>query len=257
MVTHYRELFDLAGKVAIVTGASKGIGEAIARGLAAFGARVVLCSRKQAAVDAVAQDIRAAGGDAAAVAAHVADGEAVKALVDRTLERFGGIDVVVNNAAVNPIYGPLLDATAEAFDKIMRVNVLAPLELAQQAYPHLVRRGGGSIINISSVGGVRPEPMLGLYSVSKAALINLTRVLAQEWAKDHIRANAICPGLVQTKFSAALWQDEAVLRRFVERVPLGRIAQPEEMVGLAVFLAAPASSYCTGAVFMADGGHTI
>jgi NAD(P)-dependent dehydrogenase (short-subunit alcohol dehydrogenase family) len=256
MADPYRALFDLTGKVAIVTGASRGIGEAVARGLAAFGARVLLSSRKQSAVEAVAQDIRSAGGEAAAVAAHVGETEALAALVERAVALFSGIDVVVNNAAVNPVYGPLLEATAEAFDKIMRVNVLAPLELARQAHPYLARRGG-SVINVASVGGVSPEAMLGLYSASKAALINLTRAMAREWAKDNIRVNALCPGLVQTKFSAALWQDEATLRRFLERVPLGRVARPEEMAGLAVFLAAPASTYCTGAVFLADGGHTI
>jgi NAD(P)-dependent dehydrogenase (short-subunit alcohol dehydrogenase family) len=252
-----RQLFDLTGKVAVVTGASKGIGEAIARGLAAFGAQVVLCSRKQEAVDAAAQAIRDAGGQAAGVAAHVGDAEAVRLLVARAVELFGGIDVVVNNAAVSPVYGPLLEAPLEAFDKIMAVNVKGPLELARQAHSVLAGRGGGSIINVSSIGGLRPEPMLALYSASKAALISLTRAMAQEWARDGIRVNAVCPGLVHTKFSAALWQDPAVLRRFLDKIPLGRIAEPEEVVGLAVYLAGPASGYCTGAVFTVDGGLTM
>jgi NAD(P)-dependent dehydrogenase (short-subunit alcohol dehydrogenase family) len=250
-------LFDLTGKVAIVTGASKGIGEAIAHGLAAFGSQVVLASRKQEAVDAVAQVIRAAGGQAVGVAAHMGDADAIRRLVARTAEIYGGIDIVLNNAAVNPVYGPLLDAPAEAFDKIMSVNVKGPLELARQAHPVMARRGGGSIINISSIGGLRPEPLLGLYSASKAALISLTKAMAQEWARDNIRINAICPGLVRTKFSAALWQDDAVLRRFLEKIPLGRIAQPEDVIGLAIYLAGPASSYCTGAVFTVDGGLTM
>jgi NAD(P)-dependent dehydrogenase (short-subunit alcohol dehydrogenase family) len=257
MTDTLRKLFDLTGKVAIVTGASKGIGEAIARGLAAFGARVVVNSRKQASVEGVAGSIRQAGGEAVAVAAHVGDASAIHDLVARTRELFGGLDVVVNNAAVNPVYGPLLKMGDDAFDKIMSVNVKGPLELARRAHPLLLERGGGSIINISSVGGIRPEPMLSLYSASKAALISLTKAMAQEWAADGVRANVICPGLVQTKFSAALWQNQDVLKRFVQRVPLGRIAQPEEVVGLAVFLASSASSYCTGGVYTVDGGHTI
>ncbi len=251
-----RDLFDLTGKTALVTGASKGIGAAIAHGLAGFGARVVVSSRKLEAVEAVAQAIRAAGHEAVAVAAHMGELEAIGRLVATTRERYGGLDVLVNNAATNPVFGPLLDADDAVFDKIFAVNVKGPLALARQAYP-LLRERKGSVINVSSVGGLRPEPMLGLYSVSKAALISLTKVMAQEWSRDGIRANVICPGLVKTKFSAALWQDEQVLKRFLDNVPLARIAQPEEMVGLAVFLASDASRYCTGAVFTIDGGHTI
>jgi NAD(P)-dependent dehydrogenase (short-subunit alcohol dehydrogenase family) len=257
MPTRSRDLFDLTGKVAIVTGASKGIGEAIARGLAAFGARVVLSSRKQPAVEAVAQAICGDGGEAAAVAAHMGDPAAVRNLVARTRELYGGVDIVVNNAATNPVYGPLLEADEDVFDKIMAVNVKGPLELAKAAYPLLAGRGGGSVINVSSIGGLTPEPLLGLYSASKAALISLTKVMAREWGPAGVRANVLCPGLVRTKFSAALWQDEAVLQRFLQKVPLGRIAQPEEMVGLAVYLAGPASAYCTGAVFTVDGGYTV
>jgi NAD(P)-dependent dehydrogenase (short-subunit alcohol dehydrogenase family) len=253
----YRNLFDLTGKTAIVTGASKGIGAAIAHGLAAFGARVVVSSRKQEAVQAVARAIRDAGGEATGVAAHMGDRNAIGQLVAQTTELYGGIDIVVNNAAVNPVYGPLLDMGEDAFDKIMSVNVKGPLELAKQAYPVMAGRGGGSVINISSIGGLSPEPLLGLYSASKAALINLTKTMAREWGPAGIRCNVLCPGLVRTKFSAALWQDEQVLQRFLHKVPLGRIAEPEEMVGLAVYLASPAASYCTGAVFTVDGGSTI
>jgi NAD(P)-dependent dehydrogenase (short-subunit alcohol dehydrogenase family) len=255
MTANPRELFDLNGKVAIVTGASKGIGEAIARGLAAFGARVVLSSRKLEAVEAAAKGIREQGGEAVAVAAHVGETAALRALVERTVEAFGGIDIVVNNAATNPVYGPLLQTDDGVFEKIMAVNVRGPLELTKLAHPHLVKRGGGSVINISSIGGISPEPLLGLYSVSKAALISLTKVMAREWGRDHIRVNALCPGLVRTKFSAALWQNEQTLKEFVRTLPLGRIAEPEEMVGLALFLAGPAASYCTGGVYVADGGH--
>jgi NAD(P)-dependent dehydrogenase (short-subunit alcohol dehydrogenase family) len=253
-MTFYRAQFDLTGKVAVITGASKGIGSAIAHGLAEFGATVVVSSRKLEAVELVAVAIRAQGGKADALAAHLGDLDAVRRLAAQTVERHGGIDIVVNNAATNPVFGPILDTDDAVFDKIMKVNVQGPLVLAQAAYSSMKARGGGSIINISSVGGLRPEPGLGVYSISKSALISLTKVLAQEWSKDGIRANVICPGLVQTKFSAALWQTEEHLQRFLRAVPLGRIAQPDEMVGLAVFLASAASAYCTGAVFTVDGG---
>jgi NAD(P)-dependent dehydrogenase (short-subunit alcohol dehydrogenase family) len=253
-MTSYRQQLDLSGKVAVVTGASKGIGKAIAEALAEFGARVVVSSRKLEAVAAVAQSIRDAGGQAEAVATHLGDAAAIQELVAQACLRFGGVDIVVNNAAANPVFGPILDTDAGVFAKIMQVNVLGPLELAKAAYPVMKARGGGAIINIGSVGGLRPEPGLGLYSISKAALVSLTKVLAQEWASTGIRANVICPGLVQTKFSAALWQDEDRLRRFLQSVPLGRIAQPEEIALLAVYLASPASGYCTGAVFTIDGG---
>jgi dehydrogenase/reductase SDR family protein 4 len=256
MTARFRELFDLTGKIALVTGASKGIGAAIARGLAEFGARVVVSSRKIDAVEVVAAELRTDGLNASALAAHMGDAAAIKRLVEETTRLHGGIDILVNNAATNPVYGPLLDADAAAFDKILNVNVKGPLELARAAHPHL-RRSGGSILNISSIGGLSPEASLGLYSVSKAALISLTKVMAAEWAGDGIRVNAICPGLIQTKFSAALWQDEQRLQRFLAEIPLGRIGQPEEIVGLAVFLASDAARYCTGAVFTVDGGYTI
>jgi NAD(P)-dependent dehydrogenase (short-subunit alcohol dehydrogenase family) len=257
MAPRVRDQFDLGGKVAVVTGASRGIGAAIARGLAEFGARVVLSSRKQDAVDAAAQALRDDGLEATGVAAHVGDPEAVRRLVERTRERYGGVDVLVNNAATNPVSGPLLETDGRAFDKVIEVNLKGPLDLARRVHPLMKERGGGSVINVSSVGALRPIAGLGLYNLSKAALINLTQVMAQEWAGDGIRANAICPGLVQTKLSEALWKNEEVLERFLQRVPLGRIARPDEMAALAVYLGSPASSYCTGAVFTADGGYTI
>jgi NAD(P)-dependent dehydrogenase (short-subunit alcohol dehydrogenase family) len=256
MSSRFRAQFDLTNKVAIVTGASKGIGEAVARGLAEFGAKVIVSSRKQEGVEAVAERLRQDGLPAVAVAAHVGDPSAIHRLVDETIRLFGRLDVLINNAATNPIYGPLLEADSAACDKILSINLKGPLELARAAYPHL-REGGGSIVNISSVGGLSPEPGLGLYSVSKAALLSLTKVMAHEWGPDGIRVNAICPGLIQTKFSAALWQDQQVLHRFLSNVPLGRIGQPEDVVGLAVYLASDASRYCTGAIFTVDGGYTI
>jgi NAD(P)-dependent dehydrogenase (short-subunit alcohol dehydrogenase family) len=243
--------------VAIVTGASRGIGAAIARGLAECGARVVISSRKQDAVDVVAAQLTGAGHDVRAIAAHVGRLEDVARLVDETVAAFGRIDIVVNNAATNPVFGPVLDVDAGVFEKIMNVNVRGPLEFCKLAHPHMAAQGGGSVVNISSVGGIKPEPMLGVYSVSKAALISLSKVLASEWGRDGIRVNAICPGLVQTTFSAALWQNEAIVGEFLSRVPLGKMASAEEIVPLALFLASPASAYCTGAVYTIDGGLTI
>ena len=257
MATPLREMFQLDGKVAIVTGASKGIGAAIAHGLAEFGARVVVSSRKLAEVERAADAIRQAGGDAFAVAAHMGDRAAIRVLVEQTVKRYGGVDIVVNNAATNPVSGPLLQIDDAAFDKVIAVNLKGPLELCKQAHPYLKASGAGSIINISSVGALRPRPGLGVYNLSKSALINLSQVLAQELCEDGIRVNVICPGLVQTKLSESLWKNEEVLQQFLRSVPLRRMAQPEEMAGLAVYLASRASSYCTGAVFTVDGGYTV
>ena len=247
--------FRLDGRVAVVTGASKGIGEAIARALAECGARVVVSSRRQAAVDEVAHSIVAAGGEAIAVAAHVGKLDEARALVARTVAHWGGVDVVVNNAATNPVYGPLLDTDEGVFDKIMAVNVKGPLAVARAAYPSMAARGHGSVVNVSSIGGVSPEPGLGLYSVSKAALVSLTKVMAQEWGAAGVRANVVCPGLVRTKFSQALWQDERVLQHMLAQQPLQRIGVPDDVAGLALFLASDAAAYCTGGVYLVDGGY--
>ncbi|MDF1501935.1 glucose 1-dehydrogenase [Roseisolibacter sp. H3M3-2] len=247
--------FRMDGRVAIVTGASKGIGEATARALAEAGARVVVSSRRQEAVDAVAHAIVAAGGEALAVAANVGRPDEARALVERTLAHWGGVDVVVNNAAVNPVYGPLLDADDAVLDKILAVNVKGPLEVCRHAYPSMRARGRGSVVNVSSIGGVSPEPGLGLYSVSKAALVSLTKVMAQEWGAHGVRANVICPGLIRTKFSQALWQDERVLAHTLAQQPIPRVGEPEDVAGLALFLASDAAAYCTGGVYMADGGY--
>ncbi len=251
------DAFSLKDKVAVITGASKGIGEAIARAYAEAGARVVISSRKQDAVDAVAADLRARGHDAVGIAAHVGQMEDLDRLVQQTLDTYGGIDILVNNAAINPVFGPILDTDEAVFDKIMQVNLKGPFELGKRVHPIMKERGGGSVINISSIGGISPEPGLGIYSVSKAALISLTKVMAKEWGDDHIRVNAICPGLIKTKFSTALWQNEKIKNRVLAQQPIKRIGLPEDVVGLALFLASEASAYCTGAVYMVDGGHVI
>jgi NAD(P)-dependent dehydrogenase (short-subunit alcohol dehydrogenase family) len=177
--------------------------------------------------------------------------------VDETIATYGTIDIVVNNAAANPIFGPIADADGGAFDKIMNVNVKGPFELAKKCYPFMKLKKSGSVINISSIGGLRPEPGLGIYSVSKAALISLTKVMAKEWGEDNIRANAICPGLIKTKFSEALWSNDKIMHTMMKMLPIKRVGIPEEIAALALFLASDESAYCTGSVFTADGGFTI
>ena len=251
------QLFSLEGKVALITGASKGIGEAIAGLYAACGAEVIINSRKQDELDKVAESIRATGGKCIGIAANAGDIASCKKLVEAVVSLHGGIDILVNNAATNPVYGPVVDCEEWAFDKIMNVNVKAPFELGKLIYPIMKQRGGGSIINISSIASLSPDPGLGIYSVSKAALNMLTKVTAKEWGVDKIRVNAICPGLIKTKFSEALWQNEKWLNHFVKQLPIARMGTVDEIAGLALFLASEASGYCTGAIFTADGGITI
>ena len=257
IMNRIKQQFDLNGKVAIITGASKGIGESIARGFAEFGAKVVISSRKQEAVDAVAESFRADGLEAVGIACHVGELAQLENLVQKTVEKYGGVDILVNNAATNPVFGKLVAADGALFDQVMNVNVKGCMLLANLCYPIMKERGGGSVINIASVEGLKPSFGLGVYSISKAAVKMLTLTQAKEWGRAGIRSNAICPGLIKTKFSAALWQNESILKQFETHLPSGRMAQPDEMAGLALFLASDASSYCTGGVYTADGGHMI
>jgi NAD(P)-dependent dehydrogenase (short-subunit alcohol dehydrogenase family) len=247
----------LDGKVAIVTGGTRGIGLAIAATLARAGARVMLSSRKAEHVEHAVAALRHEGLAVHGVAAHMGTPADCRMLAARTVEHFDGIDIIVNNAATNPIFGPLQQAGDEAFDKILAVNVKGPLELCRTAHTVMAQRGGGAIVNVASIGGISPEAGLGLYSVSKAALISLTKVMAQEWGADGIRANALCPGLVKTRFSAALWKDPAIADQVLGHQPIRRIGMPEDISGLALFLASDASAYCTGGVYMADGGYLL
>ncbi|MEO0339230.1 MAG: glucose 1-dehydrogenase [Bacteroidota bacterium] len=257
MNTRIKKRFNLEGKVAIVTGSSKGIGESIARGLAEFGAKVVISSRKQEAVDEVAAKFKAEGLEATGIACHVGKPEQLKALVDKTIETYGGVDILVNNAATNPVFGPITEVDEAVFDKIMGVNVKSPHILSNLCFESMKERGGGSVIHISSVEGHKPGFGLGIYSVSKAALIMLAKNQAKEWGAANVRVNVICPGLIQTKFSAALWGNEALLKQMEQHLPSGRMGQPDEMAGLAVFLASDAATYCTGSAYEADGGYLI
>ena len=256
-MSQIKSRFDLTGKVAIVTGSSKGIGAAIARGLAEQGASVVISSRKQDAVDELAATFVKDGLKAIGIACHIGDPTQREALIQQTTEQLGGIDILVNNAAINPFFGPIEQTEEAVFDKIMSVNVKAPWLLSNLALPSMTKRGGGSIINIASVEGLHPGYGLGIYSVSKAAMIMLTKNQAKEWGKHGIRSNALCPGLIKTKFSQALWSNEKILGQLEKNLPSGRMGTVEEMAGLAMMLASDAGSYCTGSVFTADGGYLI
>ena len=249
--------FNLKGKVAIVTGSSKGIGKAIAKGLAQMGADVVISSRNQEACDTVVSEFENEGLKAVGIACHIGKEEQRKNLVDTVVEKLGRIDVLVNNAAINPVYGPIENVEPEIFDKIMEVNVKAPWALSNLVLPHMQSNKKGSIINIASVEALTPGFGLGLYSTSKAALLMLTKNQAKEWGQHGVNVNAICPGLIQTKFSAALWTNEKLLGKLEKSIPSGRMGQPEEMVGLACLLASDAGSYMTGGVYTADGGYMI
>ncbi len=249
--------FDLTGKVAIVTGASKGIGASMAQGLAEFGAQVVISSRKQDAVDDMAQELESRGLKVTAFACHVGKTDQCENLIKTIGEQFGRIDVLINNAAVNPYFGPISDMDLGAYQKTLDVNVQSCLSLSNLVYPWMKKNGGGSIIHISSIEAFHPGKGMSAYSISKAALNMLTQSQAKEWGRDGIRVNAIAPGLIKTKFSQALWQNEKLMQHIKNNVPAGRAAHPDEMAGLAVFLASDAASYCTGAVYVADGGFML
>lgn len=250
-----RNLFELEGKVAIVTGASKGIGLSIARGLAEYGAKVVISSRSQESLDLVAKELSVDGLKVFPFACHVGDENQRKDLVKKTIDIYGRIDILVNNAAINPVHDSIEKMSSEVYDKILNVNLKAAFDLSNLCFPYLKKGKQGAIINIASVEGLKPSFGLGLYSITKAALIMLTQVQAKEWGKYGIRSNAICPGLIKTKFSSALWQNEKLKKQIEKHLPAGRVAEPIEMSGLAVYLSSSAGSYTTGGIYTADGGH--
>ncbi len=252
-----KEQFSLEGKVAIITGSSKGIGKAIAKGFAENGAQVVISSRSQEACDEVVKEFVSEGLKAVGIACHIGKSAQRENLVTQTMDAFGRIDILVNNAAINPFFGPLEEIDPLIFDKIMEVNVKAPWSLSNLVLPYLKTNKKGSIINIASVEALTPGAGLGIYSTSKAAMLMLSKTQAKEWGKFGVRVNAICPGLIQTKFSAALWQNEKIVQKIQKAIPSGRMGQPEEMIGLACLLAADAGAYMTGGVYTADGGYMI
>jgi NAD(P)-dependent dehydrogenase (short-subunit alcohol dehydrogenase family) len=246
--------FDLSGRVALVTGASRGIGEAIAAGLAQHGAEVVVSSRKQEACEAVAAGIVAAGGKARAIACHIGDMAALESIFARIEADYGRIDVLVNNAATNPYYGHVLDTDLGAFQKTVDVNIRGYFYASVFAGRIMRRIGGGSIINVASVNAVRPGPQQAIYSITKGAVLNMTKAFAKECGPHGIRCNAILPGLIRTKFAGALLADEKQVEHYLGTHPLGRVGEPQDLAGAAVFLASPASAYVTGEFLVVDGG---
>jgi NAD(P)-dependent dehydrogenase (short-subunit alcohol dehydrogenase family) len=250
-------LFDLQGKVAVITGSSRGIGRAIAQRMAEHGAKVVVTSRKLDACQEVVGAINAAGGEAFAHACNISRKEDLQSLVDAAVDRWGGIDVLVCNAAVNPYFGPSIDMPDEAYDKVMNSNVRSNFWLCNMVLPQMAQRSGGSVIVISSIAGLVGSPSLAVYGISKAADMALVRNLCVEWGSKNIRANCIAPGLVRTDFARALWENPDTYAHTVKAYPLRRIGEPDEIAGAAVFLAGPSGSFMTGQTMVIDGGGVI
>lgn len=249
--------FDVSGKVCIVTGASRGIGRAIAELLAEFGAKVVVSSRKAEACEEVAVGMRAKGGTAEVIACNISRKPEVEHLVAETERRLGPIDVMICNAAINPVYGPMSALTDDAFDKIMHANVKSTLWFCNLIMPKMAERGGGSVIIVSSIGGLRGSEVIGAYNISKAADFQLARNLAVEWGPKNVRINCIAPGLIKTDFARALWEDEKAVAFRNRMTPLRRIGEPSEIAPAALFLASSASTFMTGQAIVIDGGVTI
>lgn len=250
-------MFDLTGKVSVITGSSRGIGRAIAEAMARAGAKVVVSSRKPDACQSVVDAIAAAGGEAIVVPCNVSEKQQLQNLVDQSVASFGRLDILVCNAAVNPYFGPMAKMPDDAYDKIMNSNVKSNFWLCNMAAPHIVASGGGSIIIVSSIGGTHGSPTIAVYDMSKAADSSLARSLAVEWGRGGVRANCIAPGLIKTDFSRAFWQNEQLLKRVEAGIPALRIGLPEDMAGVAVFLASRAAAYLTGQTITVDGGLSI
>jgi len=251
-------LFDLTGKVAVITGSSRGIGKAIAERMAQHGAKVTISSRKAGPCEEVAAEINAKyPGAAIAVPANISSKEDLQRLVDETRKAFGKVDIVVCNAASNPYYGPMIGIEDDQFRKILENNVIANHWLISMCIPEMKERGAGSVIIVSSIGGLRGSPVIGAYNVSTAADFQLARNLAHEYGPHGIRVNCIAPGLVKTDFAKALWSNPETLRRATDPVPLRRIGEPDEIAGAAVYLASDAGSFMTGQALVVDGGATI
>jgi NAD(P)-dependent dehydrogenase (short-subunit alcohol dehydrogenase family) len=251
------KLFDLTGKVAIVTGSSRGIGRSIAENLARAGAHVVISSRKEEPCRLVAEAIRSEGGNAISVPANISNRAQIEHLVDTTRAQLGPIDILVCNAASNPYYGPATGLSDEVFAKVMNNNVLSNIWLCNLVHPDMVAQGGGAIVIVSSIGGLHGSAVIGAYNISKAADMQLARNLAVEWGPQNIRVNCIAPGVVRTDFAKAIHEDPAVRGMVEMELPLRRIGEPDDIGGIAVMLAAPAGAYITGQVIVADGGARI
>ena len=250
-------LFDLQGKIALVTGSTKGIGRAIASRMAEQGAQVVVSSRNQELCDDVAGEINAAGGTAIGIACNINYKEQLENLVKQTEIQLGSIDILVCNAAINPYFGPSQEISDSAFDKVMHANIGSVHKLCQLVIPSMAANGGGSVIIVSSIGGLKGSDALGAYAISKAADMQIARNLAVEWGPKNVRINCIAPGLVRTDFARALWENPEIYAATVSKYPLRRIGEPDEIAGTAVLLASDAGSFTTGQTIVIDGGGTI
>jgi NAD(P)-dependent dehydrogenase (short-subunit alcohol dehydrogenase family) len=249
--------FRLDGKVAVIAGGSRGIGEAIARTCAKVGAKVVIASRYLENLESVAQSVRAEGGEMTPIVCHIGRLDQIRNLAAQTVATYGSIDILVNNAGTNPFFGPMVEAEEWAWEKTVGVNLKGYFFLSQEAARVMIRNGGGKIINVASMGGFRAAPMQGIYAITKAGVISMTRGLAHERAEHNIRVNAIAPGLINTKMAEHLINTKEILDRALARTPLRRYGEPEEMAGAALFLASDASSFMTGATMMIDGGSIL
>jgi len=247
---------DLKGRVAVVNGASRGIGEAIARGLASCGAQLVLTSRSEDSVQEVATSIVSNGGSAVAKACHAGKMEEIESLFSYVRDEFGRLDILINNAATNPYYGPAAGLSPVAFDKTVRVNLKGPYFMTSVALPLMIESGGGSVVNVASIAALKSLPGQAVYSMTKAGLISLTRSFAQEYGQQGIRVNAILPGVVKTRFAAALTEDPSV-QKWLSRLPIPRAGEPEDMVAGVLFLVSDQASYTTGTTLVMDGGATL
>ena len=253
----YKKPFDLTGKLALVTGSSRGIGASVAQLFAAHGAHVIVSSRRQEACETVVDAIRQAGGSAEAIACHIGDLESISSLFARIREQHNRLDILVNNAAANPYFGPILDTSIEAFQKTVDVNIRGYFYASVEAGKIMRQHGGGAIVNVASINGVVPGFNQGIYSITKAAIIGMTKSFARECAEFNIRVNALLPGATDTKFAATLVKNEAILNQLMPHVPMQRVAHPDEMAGSVLYLVSPAASYTTGACLTVDGGYLI
>jgi NAD(P)-dependent dehydrogenase (short-subunit alcohol dehydrogenase family) len=249
--------FDLSGKVAIVTGASRGIGESAAKLLAAHGAHVIVSSRKVDDCQKVVDAIVTSGGSAEAIACHIGEMEQIDALFKTVQAKHGRLDILVNNAAANPYFGPVVDTDLVAFQKTVDVNIRGYFFMSSYGVKAMAKNGGGAIVNVASVNGVIPGVFQGIYSITKAAVISMTKTFAKECAPIGVRVNALLPGATDTKFASTLVKNPAILEKALEHIPMNRIAQPDEMAGAILYLASPAASYTTGTCLNVDGGYLL
>ena len=253
----FNTMFDLSGKIALVTGASRGIGESIARCLAAHGAHVIVSSRKADGCEAVTKSIIADGGKAESLPCHIGELDQIGKLYDEIEKRHKRLDILVNNAATNPHFGPIWETDPGAFQKTVDVNIRGYYFMSSRAVKLMMNQGGGSIVNVSSVNGVLPGSLQGIYSITKAAIISMTKAFAKECGPKEIRVNALLPGITDTKFAATLVKNDAILPKMLEHVPMNRVAQPDEMAGAVLYLVSPAASYTTGVCLNVDGGYLL